>query len=345
MITIKKEGILLEPTKLKFENHGVLNPAVIEFEGVIHLFYRATNKANYSTIGHCTLKSPTEIDIRDDSPIFFPIEPEESHGVEDPRMVQIDDTFYMTYTAYDGINALGALATSKDLVHFERRGILTPKMTYHEFHLCIEGIEDLNEKYFRFVKLLNKRSTPETISNHYLWDKDVLLFPRKINGKFAMLHRIYPDIQIAYFKEVEDLDYKYWKENLFNLKDHIVLSGTMDFEASYIGGGCPPIETDHGWLLIYHGVEDSTNGYIYHTGAALMNIDDPTIEIGRLKEPLFSPDQDWEKDGVVSNVVFPTGTILKNDTLYIYYGAADKRIGVASVNLTELINEIIKQVI
>ena len=126
------------------------------------------------------------------------------------------------------------------------------------------------------------------------------------------------------------------------INDFIILSGESDFEASYIGGGCPPIETPEGWLLIYHGVEDSSEGYIYHTGASLMDIEDPTKEIGRLKQPLFSPDLEWEKTGVVSNVVFPTGAIIENELLYIYYGAADKRIGVVSVNLAELIQEIKK---
>lgn len=342
MLHVKKEGILLEPTENKYENHGVLNPAVIQAGNTIHLFYRATNKANYSTIGHCILDTPTSVGTRDEDPLIIPLEHYEAQGVEDPRIVCINGTYLLTYTAYDGLNAMGALLSSKDLKTFKREGIITPQMTYHEFQLCIESCNDLNEKYLRFVKLLTKRSDPETLVKQFLWDKDVLLFPRKINGKYAMLHRIYPDMQIAYFNDVQDLDYPYWKEYLFNIKDYIVLSGEEEFESSYIGGGCPPIETPEGWLIIYHGVEDTPEGYVYHAAAALLDLDDPTKEIGRLRHPLFSPDQEWETDGVVNNVVFPTGAIVENDTLYIYYGAADKRIGTASVNLQELLNEIKK---
>jgi predicted GH43/DUF377 family glycosyl hydrolase len=115
----------------------------------------------------------------------------------------------------------------------------------------------------------------------------------------------------------------------------------MQFEASYLGGGCPPIETDKGWLMIYHGVEDTQHGYIYHAGAALLDIDDPTKEIARLPVPLFSPDQPWEQEGVVKNVVFPTGAIVKDDQLYIYYGAADSKVGVATLSLNELMTELL----
>lgn len=341
MIHLQKEGILLEPTELNFESHGVFNPAVIKTEdGQIHMFYRATTKANFSSIGHCLLKTPTEIDTRAEKPIFIPIEDYEKQGVEDPRIVNIDGTYYMNYTAYDGENAMGALATSTDLRTFHREGIITPKLTYHEFRLIIEGIEDLNEKYLRFVKLLVKRSGTDTVLHNFLWDKDVIMFPKKINGKFAMLHRIYPDIQVAYFNDVKELTNQYWKEYLYKLSDYIVISSTEEFEASYLGGGCPPLETSEGWLLIYHGVEDTVDGYVYHTGVALMDLEDPTKEIGRLRQPLFSPEHEWERVGVVKNVVFPTGVILEDDTVYIYYGAADKRIGVASVSLTELLNEI-----
>jgi predicted GH43/DUF377 family glycosyl hydrolase len=113
------------------------------------------------------------------------------------------------------------------------------------------------------------------------------------------------------------------------------------FEASYIGGGCPPIETDEGWLLIYHGVHDTPEGYVYSACAALLNLHNPQKEIARLPYALFEPEFEWEVHGVVDNVVFPTGTALFDDTLYIYYGAADKYIGCASVSLSELIKELL----
>lgn len=341
MIKVEKK-LLLEPTEHKFENHGAFNPACIKDDGKIHLFYRATSKGNYSTIGYCLMESPTKIGERHDKPILIPQEKCESQGIEDPRVVKIDDTFYITYTAYDGSNALGALTTSKDLKTFEKGELITPQMTYKEFQICMESVEGINEKYLRFVKLFYERGGYETVHKLFVWDKDVVFFPKKINGKFAFLHRIYPDIQIVYYNDLSDLDDAFWKNYLFNIKDYTLLESKMKFEASYIGAGCPPIETKHGWLLIYHGVEDSKTGYIYHAAAALLDLKDPTKEIGRLKEPLFSPQLDWEKEGVVNNVVFPTGAIVDDGMLHIYYGAADKRIGVASMNLNDLINEIKK---
>ena len=339
MIEVKKHGILLNPTELQFENQGVTNPACTEANGKIHLLYRAISQGNYSSIGYCELKTPTEVGIRNDEPILIPKEKYESMGMEDPRIVSVDGTYFMTYTAYDGTNALGALATSKDMKTFDKKGIITTQMTYKEFESCIKLCEGLNDKYLRFVNFFSRHGGIYMPDNHLIWDKDVVFFPKKINGKFAILHRIYPDIQIAYFNDTEDLTYQYWMNYLHNIEKYIVLKSKMPFEASYIGGGCPPVETSEGWLIIYHGVEDTSEGYIYHACAALLDLNEPTKEIGRLRYPLFSPELDWEKQGVVSNVVFPSATVLRGDSLFIYYGAADKYIGVASISLKELIQE------
>jgi predicted GH43/DUF377 family glycosyl hydrolase len=342
MLKVTKEGQVLEPTTLSFENHGVFNPAVIDMDGQTHLFYRATNKANFSTIGRCLLPEPTRTTQRTDTPILVPTETYEAHGMEDPRIVRLDDQFLMTYTAYDGQHALGALLTSSDLITFHHEGVLTPQLTYKEFSLCMECFRDINPKYMRFVRLFNKRVGAQSIENMILWDKDVVFFPKRINGKMAMLHRIYPDIQVAYFQHWTELTYAFWKEYLFHIKEHIVLSGKYHFEDSYVGAGCPPIETPYGWLLIYHGVNDTAFGYVYSTGAALLETNDPTKEIGRLPYPLFEPDQDWEMKGVTANVVFPTGHQILGDRLYIYYGAADKRVAVASVSIQDLTHEILQ---
>lgn len=268
----------------------------------------------------------------------------ENHGVEDPRIVKIEDTYYMTYTAYDGINAMGALATSKDLIHFEKHGIITPRVNYEEYECfvtCCNG-NKLNPKYHYYYNLFAQIGL---VADDFrmLRDKDVVLFPRKINGKYAMLHRIWPGIQIVYFDDWKDLTKSFWKEYLKNLTDYIVLDPKSIFEVNYIGAGGPPIETNDGWLLIYHGVQETLTGRTYHTMAALLQIDKPEIEISRLLRPLFSPTKDWERKGVCNNVVFPTGHALFEDNLYIYYGAADKHIAVAKLNLHELLLELRKQ--
>lgn len=341
MIEVKKEGILLEKTVLGFENEGVLNPATIREGDWVHLFYRAVSKGNYSTLGYCRLQSPTKVEIRHKKPLLAPKEKYELQGMEDARIVRIDKTYFLTYTAYDGQNALGALATSKDLITFSRKGIITPKLTYREYQFCIECCDGLSDKYLRFVKMLYERGGAEIGSELYIWDKDVVMFPKKINGKFAFLHRLYPDIQIVYFNKPEELNYQYWKEYLLNIKSHIVLEGKMPFEASYVGGGCPPVETPDGWLMIYHGVQDTPQGYVYSACAALLDLEDPRKEIARLPYPLFKPDHEWELKGEVNNVCFPTGSVLFEDTLYIYYGAADDRIACASVSLSALVAELL----
>lgn len=121
-----------------------------------------------------------------------------------------------------------------------------------------------------------------------------------------------------------------------------MLEPKFQFENRYIGGGCPPIETAAGWLIIYHAVEDSSFGKIYHATAALLDLKNPQKVLGRLTEPLFSPQASWEKIGVTNNVVFPTGAVVRDKRLYIYYGAADKLIASKSVDLTELLTELTK---
>jgi predicted GH43/DUF377 family glycosyl hydrolase len=173
-----------------------------------------------------------------------------------------------------------------------------------------------------------------------LRDKDVVLFPRKINGKFVMLHRIWPGIQIVYFEQWSELNDLFWKKYIENLKDYIVLDPKGTFEVNYIGAGGPPIETADGWLLIYHGVQETTTGNLYHAGAALLQLDKPEVEIARLNLPLFSPTTQWEIEGEVNDVVFPTGHALFGEDLYIYYGAADKHTAVAKMNINELLDEL-----
>lgn len=331
MIEVKKEGVILRQTSLAFENEGVLNPAVFREDDHIHFFYRAVRVGNYSTIGYCLLDTPLTIKERMDTPMLSPDFYYESHGLEDPRIVKIEDLYYLSYVAFDGNNALGALATSADLKHFDKKGIVVPRITYDDFDHCTKTNSDLNEKYLRYNRGAN-----------ILADKDLVFFPRRIKGKLTLLHRIKPDIQIAAVNSFDELTDAFWQDYFSNFEKHIALSPKYPHEVSYIGSGCPPIETEHGWLLIYHGVKDTIKGYEYSACAALMDIDDPGKEIGRLPYPLFKPELDYELKGDVDNVCFPTGTVLIDDKLYIYYGAADELIACASVSLSGLIAELLR---
>ncbi|GHV72310.1 glycosidase [Bacteroidia bacterium] len=339
MITVKREGILLEKTNFAFENEGVMNPAVIAEGTTVHVFYRAVREGNHSTIGYCRLDGPLRVVQRNQSPLMYPEFDYESQGVEDPRIVKIDGTYYMTYTVYDGISAVGALALSEDLVHFRKQGIITSQFTYSQFEELALTNGLIDEKYFRSY---NKR---EALTNSgqkmYITDKNLIFFPRRINGKLYFFHRIKPDIQMVCIEKLEDLTYDFWINYFLNFAEHIVFSARYDHESSYIGAGCPPIELPEGWLMIYHSVRDTPEGYVYTASAALLALDNPAVEIARLPYPLFSPETDYELNGVVNRVCFPTGTTVFDGILYIYYGAADKYVACASVPLKDLIQELL----
>jgi len=342
MIRIKKEGILLNKTDHKFENAGVLNPAVIREGDNVHLFYRAVQKDDHSSIGYCRLDGPLTIIERSDKPVIVSEFEYESLGVEDPRIVKVDDLYYLTYTAYDGINAQGALAISTNLQNFKKCGIIVPPFGYVEFVYFLEKGERVNDKYYRNNKFYYQQKDIAIEKKTLLWDKDVIFFPRRINGKLCFLHRIRPGIQIVAINDLDELTMDFWKNYCSNLKEHIVLDPSNNkHEAKYVGGGCPPIETEHGWLLIYHGLEETDTGLVYSACAALLDLHDPSKVIARLPFALFSPDHEWELNGIVDNVVFPSGTALFGDTLYIYYGAADEQIACASLSLSALINELL----
>lgn len=344
MITIEKLGILLSPTDLDFENNGVFNAGIYQEGNILHILYRAVKHGNFSTIGYAKTEGPLNIIERNEKPLIQRDFDYEKHGVEDPRIVKIEDTYYITYTAYDGVNAMGALATSKDLTHFEKHGIITPCVNYQEYEDYVNccGGEKLNPKYHQYYNLFAQIGLVED-EFRLLRDKDIVLFPRKVNGKFVLLHRIWPGIQIVQFEDWKELTKPFWEDYLKNLNDYIVLDPNDPFEVDYIGAGGPPIETEFGWLLIYHGVQETVTGKIYHAKAALLQLDKPEIELARLPYPLFSPSKSWEIEGVVNNVVFPTGHAVFGDDLYIYYGVADRHVAVAKCNLNELLTELRKQ--
>lgn len=343
MIQVTGKTQLITRTDLGFENEGAFNPAVYKDpdSDTVHVFYRAVRVGNYSSVGYCRLDGPTTVAERHTKPIIFPERKYESQGVEDPRITKINDTYYLTYSAYDNVNVLGAYATSKDLKTFAKQGTITPKFTYREYKHLIECSPGLIDKYLFHYKIFKEHGLgPETAEKLHVWDKNLMFFPKKFNGKFALLHRIHPGIQIVYFQSFEELNKEFWEKYFMNLSDYIVMDPDLAHESSHIGGGAPPIETEKGWLFIYHTSESGPHGLVYHASAALLDKDNPQKVIGRLTYPLISPEMPWETTGIVNNIIFPSGTALFDNDLYIYYGAADQSVGVASVNLDELLNEL-----
>jgi predicted GH43/DUF377 family glycosyl hydrolase len=335
MLNIKDEGIILQKTELSFENKAVFNPTCVEKDGIVHMFYRAIGQDDISSIGYCQLID-NKVVKRLEEPIIFPEYDYEKKGVEDPRITLLDGVYYLFYTAYDGQNALICYATSQDLKHFTKQGIISPTFSYDEAEDIFRDSIKTTNKYTLFEILYKENSGKDIL----LFEKDASLFPLKINNKFALVHRVLPGIQIIYFDKFSDLNNDYWRNYFKTLDKYIALDPVYEFENRNIGGGGSPIETKDGWLIIYHTVQDAPEGRIYHASAALLDLENPLKVMGRLRKPLFSPNAEWEKKGNVSNVVFPTGVVVRNDRIYIYYGAADSVIGGKSLLLSELLNEL-----
>lgn len=340
MIKVQKLGVILKPTKNIFEDKAVLNPAIYQEGKTIHVLYRAINKKFTSTIGYAKLHGPTKIVERWKKPLYKPQYPYEKKGLEDPRITKIGKELYMTYVAHDGKNAVFCYAAGKSPLHLRKRGIISPEITYDQVGKIFLKKEHLKDRYFMFEAYYEEYGGRDIL----LWEKDAVLFPKKIRGKYALIHRILPEMQIFYFNNFKQAkSERYWREYLANLSDYVILESRYWFESRNIGGGAPPIETKEGWLIIYHTVEDpnkNKKNRTYHCAAALLDKKNPTKLIGRLDYPLFSPEKPWEKKGFVSNVVFPTGTAIFGKYLYIYYGAADKQIAVAKVHLKDLLKEL-----
>lgn len=347
MVSVIKRGIILEHTDLEFENQAVLNPGCIKVGNDVHMLYRAVKKGNFSSIGYCKLKNGLKVVNRAKKPVLFSEFDYEKQGIEDPRIVKFGSKYYITYMGYNGRDVVGAYAVSKDLKNFEKKGIIFPLISFAEAMRLLKKTKQAKQakRCTACFKIYHKGKT-ETKETTYIWGKDVVLFPRKINGKYALLHRVLPDVPMVYFKDFDELTPAYWKKHLRHLSKHIVLDAKYWFETNKIGAGCPPIETKKGWLVIYHTVEQTQKRSIkgtYRAAAALLDKKNPFKVIGRLEEPLFSPEEKWELKGDVNNVVFPTGAAVYGKRLHIYYGAADKRIALATVDINELLNELLKK--
>ncbi len=343
MPVVTKHGVILEKTGNQFENFGVLNPGVYKEENTVHLFYRAVREGNFSSIGYCKLDGPLKVIERSCEPIFTVKESYEYKGIEDPRITKIDDTYYMSYETCDGVNISSAYATSTDLSHWERKGIITPKLKFSEFAELIQPVCDkISKEHFVFYNYFMQYRLKNLLKKElYVWDKNVVFFPRRINGKFYFLHRLFPSIQIVSFNDPSELTKKFWEDYVSELDKHIIMEPKYEHEDSRIGAGCPPIETEHGWLLIYYSAQITHQGLVYHICAALLDLEDPSKLVSRLKKPLFSPTKPYEKEGYRANMIYPTGAAIFDGELYMYYGTSNNSIAAASVNMKDLLNKLL----
>ncbi len=300
---------VLEPIEDHFwEAKGVFNPAAVDIAGKIRILYRAVSPDDTSVFGYAETKSGYRISKRLPKPVYIPRVPFEqkqapgNSGCEDPRLTRFDDTYYMFYTAVDAINpprvALSTIAVSDFTTgHFERF------------------------------------SEPVLISPPFIDDKDACLFPEKIHGKYVILHRIQPAIDINF---LDSLDFD--GTNFLTHRPFIFPRRGM-WDSRKIGINTVPLKTKKGWLILYHGVSEYDGRY--RVGALLLDLEHPEKVIGRSRVPLFSPDELYEQVGVVPNVVFPCGAIVRKNKLITYYGGADRVIGVASLSLPKLLKSLL----
>jgi predicted GH43/DUF377 family glycosyl hydrolase len=303
----RQNGAILEPIPDHlWESQAVFNPATVRDGTIIHMLYRAVKVKNYSTIGYASLNSAGEILKRCAQPVIAPELAIEKQGCEDPRIVYLNSKYYIFYTAFDGqdliknANTRVMLAVTEDFQKYKKIGMIGPDVQ----------------------------------------DKDAMVFPAKIQNKIYYIHRIHPNIQLAIFECMEELIHpegNYWEDHLKNLNKYTLFQPEYEWEALKVGAGPPPLLTDAGWLLIYHGVDNSR---VYRAGAVLLSEKDPTKVIARLPYPILEPEREYERIGDVNMVVFPEGLVQIGDEILIFYGAADKVIGLASCRLSDLIEEL-----
>ena len=306
------ETPILSPLGSTWESAGTFNPAVILGPtGKIVMLYRAQDSSGTSRIGYAESTDGLHF-TRRPQPVLSPeTDYEKNGGVEDPRLQKFGDTYYLTYTGYNKIDAQLCLATSRDLLHWTRRGVIVPA-----------NRGNWNVK----------------------WTKSGAIVPEKIAGKFWMYWLGTAADGTDQMGLSSSPDLLHWAEET---QTPVLPRRPNKFDSRVVEPGPPPIITPNGIVLIYNGADDHL---VYRTGIAIFDRKDPRHLISRTDTPVFAPEKDWEKVGQVPNVVFVEGMIpaanisakqksavpaqsASTRAFSFYYGAADKFIGVARAYL------------
>ncbi len=315
-----KDNPIIKPNaNNSWESRAAFNTAAVYEDGRVHFVYRALGDKDLSVFGYATSKDGVNIDERLDEPIYIPKEPFETPGqrvmasladhylsgggyggVEDPRITKVDDKFYMTYVAFDGATPPRVAITSIKVDDF-------------------------------LARKWDKWERPRLISAPGMVNKNAVIFPEKVNGKYVVFHRVFPNILVDFVDDLEFNDYLKGQYVITPRKDH--------WDSKKIGAGAPPIKTKDGWLFIYQSVghQDSSR---YKIGAMVLDINDPTKVLYRCNQPLISPDMPYENEGHKAGVVYPCGAIVKDDNLFVYYGGADTVVCAASENLDKFLYQL-----
>ncbi len=308
--------IIIPSEKNVWENKAVFNPAAIMLDNKVHLLYRAMGDADVSVLGHVESEDGENFDVEKRFNIYKHTNPEKKvgkkinylsggggeGGCEDPRLVCVEGIVYLTYTAFNGWDSV--------------------RMT----------ISTISENDFKQKK--ETWSEPIFISPPNGIYKNWVMFPEKINGKFAFLHAISPYVMIDYLdntNEFKDENYIYGIHSaspLWQLRDKHIR-----------GVGPPPIRTKDGWLILYHGMSVGEM-HKYKLFAMLLDLNDPTKILYKGKEPILEPAEHYENGGIKPGIVYSCGAVVKNGDLYVYYGGADNYICLAKANLNEVLEKI-----
>ncbi len=302
-----------------WESRAVFNSAALYEDGKVHFLYRALGDSDLSVIGYAASSDGLTIDERSEEPIYLPREPFETPGgqafksfadhfasgggyggIEDPRVTKVDDTVFMTYVAYDGWTPPRAALTSIPLEDF-------------------------------LAKNWDKWKKPKLISPPGMVNKSAVIFPEKINGKYVVIHRVYPNILVDV---LDDLDF----DDKFLTGHHFIPPRKGHWDSKKIGAGAPPMLTKDGWLLIYQSVGYQDPGR-YKIGAMVLDKDDPTKVLYRTNNPIVSPDMPYDNDGFKAGVVYPCGAVIKDDNLFVYYGGADTIVAAATANVDDFLDK------
>ena len=332
------ENPIVQPGLFPWRMATVFNPGALYEEGRFYLYERAAGglRPFHCFIG--LLESDDGVHFRHvaDEPVLTPAMAGSEYGsVQDPRVVKIEDTYYMTY-------AFRPYAWNS-----HPTGLGVPESFEASFP-GFSGNPDENQTRSGIAVSRDRlhwkhRSWP---TPRELDDRDVILFPEKVNGRFALLRRPLQFAGPAYGTETpgiwlcfsEDLDT--WSEPV------LIAKAEEDWEDGRIGGSTPPIRTSEGWLVLYHGVETVYPPHkrvVYRVGAMLLDLVDPCIVRARTKNFIMEPEAYYEKFGLyIPNVIFPTGAVVKEGLLYLYYGVADTAIALATAPLDELVAHVLK---
>ncbi|WAH38166.1 BtaManbiosPhlase [Alicyclobacillus dauci] len=339
------ENPLLTPADVKphrpdYEVIGVFNAGVAEFNGEIILLLRVAERprSNDPTI----VKAPVFNPITGDLDVVSFHREDIKYDFSDPRTIRLagqDSFIYLTSLSYFRI------ARSKDGHHFtvDNQPLLFPTTSLETFGIEDPRITKIDDTYFISFSEVSPvgvgtgfASTKDFIhvDHHGMMlapeNKDVVLFPEKINGKYYVLHRPVPKSTGApeiWIAESDNL--RYWGNHRYLMglrSDH--------WDSGRLGAGAAPFRTEQGWLELYHAADENQR---YCMGAVLLDLEDPSKVLARTNQPILAPEVDYETDGFFGNVVFSCGALQDGDTVKIYYGVADTSMACAELSLQEIL--------